>query len=223
MKFEAHADANGVLTYAECAPDLWFPLLASATGIAPGLEVPERATPILGRYRVTAWYALAPDMVSYSLKSVQLTADSLSGRPPGGGLTIDTEVYRSLRLAEVQDGIGDALGCAGTALSDNAVALQGLPYHGNDDEEMVDDLVETARAYVRASVSGGRPQKAVSEHMGISIATAGRWMRKAAKLGYIPLVFRSDDVPEDRTEKMLKQLFAEPGASRPQDGDGKED
>lgn len=47
------------------------------------------------------------------------------------------------------------------------------------------DLLYTSRIYVASKVGGGDAHEAVANRLGISKATAGRWVSKARELGYI--------------------------------------
>lgn len=184
MDFEATADATGVLRYVECAPDLWFPTLATVRGPAPGLDLPDDAEGSPRHYAVTATFALFPTALNYSLKSVQLNARMNDSQwEPGSGEAIVTDTYRSLRLAELQSGIGEALGRDSGALGPGLELVSAI-FDGEYHEGT--ELYTASRIYARASLSGRRPQREVSEGMGISTATAGRWIRLMMKAGGLP-------------------------------------
>lgn len=184
MDFEALADEDGVVRYVECAPDLWFPTLVRVQGPAPGLETREGTDSPRQEYAVTATFGLFPTALNYSLKSVELRVEmSVNPWEPGDGEAIVTDTYRSLRLAELQSGIGEALGRDSSALGPGLELMSAIfdgEYHDGT------ELYTASRIYARASLSGRRPQREVSEGMGISTATAGRWIRLMMKAGGLP-------------------------------------
>lgn len=170
--------AAETLTYREFAMGLWFPDQAQVIGPAPGVEP-------AGVFRVVADFELDRFSPRYHLVSVRLYKQQrVKGKTlPGSGPEIDTERYRSLRLMELRAGLASELGVIADDLPDDAQREswlpQPLPWLSNSDI----DLVRAAHIYVRSKMSGGAPQKEVSEQMGISIATAGRWVRRARDKG----------------------------------------
>lgn len=199
MEFEAVANEDGITRYAECAPDLWFPMRVVAWGLAPGLEqVPEAARPLFGTCNVRASFGLFPEALNYGLKAVELSTEFYEDPwQAGSGLSINTETYRSLRLAGIQDEIGNSLGIDTEDLGSH---VQRKSFIGEGPFDDTADLYPASRIYARAAVSGRRPQKAVSEQMGVSIATAGRWIRRAMDLGGLPHIMLGGD-REDAQEK----------------------
>lgn len=118
----------------------------------------------------------------YSLVSIQLYTTGWS-LDLGFGLPIGTEAYRLVRLAEIQSGI-DAVGRQSDDMEAGA-EWRPLPNRPAADE-LDADLAAAAQAYVRGLLTGGKGQKAVSESLGVSIATAGRRVQAAKMAGYLP-------------------------------------
>ena len=176
--------------YAECAPGLWFPEEVVARGPAPGLEsASEHPTTT---YCVEAHFVLFPSFLKYACDSLHLFIDGVLDVKDQ--TLLKAETYRSIRLAEIQQGIGDAVWMPSIEVDaqDGIVKMDRLPYHHWPDAALNPELAHVAQIYARGALSGRRPQKDVSEQLGVSVATAGRRVRAAKEAGYLP----ADD-PED--------------------------
>lgn len=158
----------------ECAPGLWFPQMVQTRGPAPGVEP-------AGRYRVSALLVCDFLELRYDVFQVQLSGHDAEGRFTH---PIDTVTYRSLRLLELREGIGDQAAWSTEELPDYAETFELRPKPVKDKDEYT-KLVSVARQYVRGSLSGRKPQRDVSDELNMPIATAGRWIRRARDLGYL--------------------------------------
>lgn len=183
MDYEEAPGGDGHARYYELAPDLWFPAKVHAEGPAPGVD--PRGTMLHdGRaVQVSATYQLSPMLSHYSMVSIRLHAIAENPRYRAG--LISPATFRAVRLADIQTGI-DALAKSTDEMPRGdfiVVPLPSLPprRHRKLDEK----LVATAHAYARGVLNGRRGQKAVSEELGVSIATAGRRVKAAKEAGYL--------------------------------------
>lgn len=198
-------DNRGVLRYYEVAPDLWYPEIVEVTGIAPGLEIePSLRQYVHMDYWVQGQFQMIPEGMTYALTGVHLFVASDDNKSSGMRLTIDTETYRSLKLSELQSWIGEGASSAEADIPDRAEMWSLLPHAEEVGTRDNPELVETARIYAAGTLSGRRPQRDVSEKLGVSIATAGRRVRKAMQEGYLSqiVIFDQQDDEQERAEKV---------------------
>lgn len=194
MDYTAVPSSDGKLHYFELAPHLWFPETVEVEGIAPGVEIPAAMSKNGCALRAHATYLLGPMLSHYSLVSICLQA--VASRPKHEAGIINTLTYRAVRLAEILAGIG-AVAVSSEKLPQGDYPVHPLPFR-QQWGELDDELVAAAQAYARGVLSGRRGQKAVSESLGVSIATAGRRVKAAKEALYLfPSVgtISDDDVP----------------------------
>lgn len=172
--------------YAECAPGLWFPEDVVARGAAPGLDRSGGPDRLTTTYCVEAKFSLFPTFLKYTCSSLHLYIDGVLDVKDQ--TLLKAETYRSIRLAEIQQGIGDAAWMPSSEVDsrDSIMKMDRLPYHHWPDVALNRELALVAQIYARGALSGRRPQKDVSEQLGVSVATAGRRVRAAKEAGYLP-------------------------------------
>lgn len=188
MEYAAIPSRREHIRYYQCAPDLWFPEFVGAEGPAPGLEDKTGQMKRWGQeFRVRAVYKLNPFVLRYLLVSVQLQVHR-EDLDSDAEFTIDSNTYRALKLEEIQTGLAEAVAREEKDLGDDYELWIALPSKdlGPDPQP---DLITAAHAYAKGSVSGRRPQKAVAEELGVSVATAGRRVRAAMDAGYLPVIY----------------------------------
>lgn len=192
----AEPSSGGKIRYWELAPDLFFPEFVKAIGDAPGLEVHEETLKLVNeKYLVEADYHLDTKMISYRLIGIGLSVQKVDeDKSTDGRLWIDTDTFRSLRIAEIREGIGQAVGWPEKRLRPGDEAWSQLPYRKGGISDV--GLEWAARVYAIGSVSGRSPQKDVSKELDVSIATAGRRIKSAITRGFL--------VPTTRVDEMLK-------------------
>lgn len=184
MEYEAIRTPAGI-AYAECAPGLWFPEEIVARGAAPGLEHLDARSGAGTSYCVEAEFNLFPNFLKYGCRSLHIYIEGVLD--VNDQTLIKAETYRSLRMAEVQQGLGDALGLYTNDLPPDAAQMEQLPYQDVPNHQIDKELVLAAQTYVRGVLGGRRAQKDVSGKLGVSIATAGRRVQAARDAGYLPV------------------------------------
>lgn len=188
MDYKPKTGQDGKVRYVQCAPDMWLPEQARASGPAPGLEIPSGAIWAQEQeYHVRAAYQLRPFLLRYMLVSVELYVQK-GPEESGIELYIDTNTYRALTLEAIQSGLADSLGRRRAELPSDALTWSAVSADNLLIPEQDEEFVIAARAYAAGSVSGRAPQKAVAEKLGVSIATAGRRVRTAMDRGYVPVI-----------------------------------
>ena len=90
------------------------------------------------------------------------------------GVEVTGEAIRTLSLKRIMR--------AGTA---KVEAFHGLPVKGETPTEDEKRLAWVARTYRRAYAVGDPPKQAVAEGLGVSSATAGRWISRARRAGLL--------------------------------------
>jgi hypothetical protein len=167
---------------------------AQVIELPAGLQLPDRMVLDVDRdgFDIQA-------VVVFDAERQQYVCDQIRVSRQQGGAPVTGEALRTMRVKQLVD---DALTLAQIEVTDSdakGVSQLGYvpgalpPVEQSKQGPTEQTLRWVAQAYLLATVVGAPPTKRVQDQLGVSRATAARWVAEARTLGLLPPVEGGDD------------------------------